>query len=650
MIWDEGIEGPLRAFAASTEHRIGVLAGPGTGKTTYGLMRRVVRLLGEGVPGKRLLLLSFTRTAAHDLREKVAALGVKGADEVRANTLHSYCFGLIQRDAVLAITGRTPRPLMSHEADLMLRDLEGDFGNIFKRRDLLESFDAGWARGEADHPGLAVNPTDKAFEAQIIRWLIHHRAMLIGEVVPIAYDYLKHNPLAEDLRAFDHVIVDEYQDLNFLEQHLLDLLADEGSAALCVAGDDDQSIYGFRHANPVGIQEFLDRENVERHVIDVCARCPRRILAMANSLISHAIGRNKPALTCLRADTEGTVALVQWSELDEEIGGVVAAIVSDVQNERRQPGDILVLTSRHKIGEGIRKALTSLDVVAHSFFTEEAVRTADAQRALAILRLAVEDDPVSLRVLLGYGDQNARGSAYQKLMEYCRDTGITEREALEAARAGSRPPVNVRAFLTQYDHAMAIISKLPLDDLPALVDSLFPEEVEDLADLRELALEALEEATSPRELLDALIVGITQVDVPPSPEYVRIMSLHKSKGLTSPVVYVVGMVDGIVPTLPTPDGASDAQMEAAVEEQRRLLYVAITRCASQLVLSYSSKMELGLAMSLRVQVVGNRIRRSGDVKVAPTIASRYLRELGAEAPRPIAGTRWLESYLVGAMI
>ncbi len=609
-------------------------------------MRRVVRLLGEGVPGKRILLLSFTRTAAHDLREKVAALGVKGADDVRATTLHSYCFGLLQRDAVLTITGRIPRPLMNHEADLMLRDLDGDFGNIFKRRDLLEAFDAGWARGEDDHPGLAVNPTDMAFEAQIIRWLIHHRALLIGEVVPIAYDYLKHNPLADDLQAFDHVIVDEYQDLNFLEQHLLDVLAESGSTALCIAGDDDQSIYGFRHANPIGIQQFLQRADVEKHVIDVCGRCPRRILSMANSLIAHAEGRAKPALECLHVDTDGDVAIVQWPELDDEVEGVVAAIVSDIQNERRQPGDILVLTGRHKIGEAIRNALTSLDVPAHSFFTEEAVRTPDAQRALALLWLAVEDDPVSLRVILGYGDHNARAPAYQKLMEYCRANGITEREALEAVRAGARLPVNVRAFLGQYNNALAIIEKLPLDDLTLLVNSIFPENVESVADLRALALEAVQMATSPRELLQALITGITQVDVPPSPEYIRIMSLHKSKGLTSPVVYVVGMVDGIVPTLPTPDRATEAQIAAAVEEQRRLLYVAITRASSQLILTYSSKVELGLAMSLRVQVMKSKIRKVGDIKAAPTIASRYLGELGEDAPRPAAGPGWLDSYVV----
>lgn len=220
--------------------------------------------------------------------------------------------------------------------------------------------------------------------------------------------------------------------------------------------------------------------------------------------------------------------------------------------------------------------------------------------------------------------------------------------ALEAARVGSKLPVNIRALLTQYDHAIAIIQKLPMDNLVALVDSLFPEEVEDLADLRDLALSALETVTSPKELLDALIVGITQVDVPPSPEYARIMSLHKSKGLTSPVVYVAGVVDGIVPTLPTAGRATDAQIEAAVEEQRRLLYVAVTRASSQLVLSYSSKMELGLAMSLRVQVEMSKIRKSGDVKVVSTIASRYLRELGDDAPRVIAGTTWLESYLMDA--
>ncbi len=107
-------------------------------------------------------------------------------------------------------------------------------------------------------------------------------------------------------------------------------------------------------------------------------------------------------------------------------------------------------------------------------------------------------------------------------------------------------------------------------------------------------------------------------------------------------------VEGIVPTLPTPDRASETQMAAAVEEQRRLLYVAITRSSSQLLLTYSSKMAIELAMSLRVQVVRNKIRRVGDIKTDPTIAGRYLSELDADALRPSAGPQWLYSYLDGS--
>ena len=88
----------------------------------------------------------------------------------------------------------------------------------------------------------------------------------IGEVVPEAYRYLSSNPLAEELAAFDHVIVDEYQDLNTLEQRLLDLLA--ANSNLCIAGDDDQSIYSVRYANPEGILSYMQRSDVEGYHID----------------------------------------------------------------------------------------------------------------------------------------------------------------------------------------------------------------------------------------------------------------------------------------------------------------------------------------------------------------------------------------------
>ncbi|HUG05794.1 MAG TPA: UvrD-helicase domain-containing protein [Candidatus Limnocylindria bacterium] len=152
MAWPDGLDGVHREIAESPHPRIGVLAGPGTGKTRYGLLRRVARLLEvDHVAPEQILLLSFTRTAAQDLVNKLAELHSPGAEMVRATTIHAFCFSVLQKDAVLGATGRKPRTLLEHETDFMLRDLEGDFGDIYARRELLHAFEAGWAREQSQH-------------------------------------------------------------------------------------------------------------------------------------------------------------------------------------------------------------------------------------------------------------------------------------------------------------------------------------------------------------------------------------------------------------------------------------------------------------------------------------------------------------------
>lgn len=355
MAWDEGLTGVHREIAESDAKRIGVLAGPGTGKTTYGLLRRVSRLLETGAcEHSEILLLTFTRTAAQDLVDKVTALGSTGAEEVYAGTIHGFCFGLLQKEAVLKTTGRVPRMLLEHEERVMLRDLQGDFGDIYERGDRLLAFEAGWARKQSDHPGLASDPADKSFGAQVLEWLKHHKAMLIGEVVPLAYQYLRNNPKAEELSRFKHVIVDEYQDLNKLEQELIELLG--RSASLCVAGDDDQSIYAFRYAHPEGIILFAGDDATDDKIITTCGRCPELVLKIANSLIEQAGHRSKDRLTCTQS-IAGSVEVIQWDGLPDEIEGLAAAIAYDVTSERREPGDFLVLVNRREVGYRIRALL-----------------------------------------------------------------------------------------------------------------------------------------------------------------------------------------------------------------------------------------------------------------------------------------------------
>ena len=639
MSWDDGISGPHRDVAASEHPKIGFLAGPGTGKTSLGLMRRVLRLLESGTPGKRILLLSFTRVAAADLRDKVAALEGPGVEDVRATTLHGYCFGLLQRESVLLVTGRVPRVLLDHEVDLLLRDIGGDFGTIYDRRHRLEAFVAGWARGVEDYPGVANDTEDRQFEQAVMMWLREHKAMLIGEVVPLTYNFLKSNPVAEEMTAFDHVIVDEYQDLNVLEQSLLDLLAQH--ANLCVAGDDDQSIYSVRYANPSGILEFLDRDDVEAHSILVCGRCPRPILSMANSLIAQAPGRNKQPLVTREDSIPGFAAIVQWPNIEAEVDGIVSAVASDVGSGQRDPGELLVLTNWRKIGEQIRARLTEVGIPVRSFFTEEEVKSEFGRASLALLRLVVNDeDAPALRVLLGLGDNEGRTAAYQRLLTYCRQQSTTARAALERLRNGERLGISVQALVQGFSTATSRAAQLREMSVPDLVDALFPDGEEATADLRAIAVDHLGETPTAEELLRVVVEAITQDTVPQSPDFVRVMSLHKSKGLTSRSVYVVGAVQGVLPTL-----VSDnvGQRELAVREGRRLFYVAVTRASEELVISSSTTMDLADANARRVVYDRRRIRRSGNRYVVRTIACQYLQELGRSAPRPVAGAAWLAS-------
>lgn len=642
MTWNEGIDGPHLEIAASVADRIGILAGPGTGKTSYGLMRRVVRLLSEGVPGERILLLSFTRVAAADLRDKVAALSVPGVEDIVARTLHGYCFGMLQKEAVLQLTGRVPRILLKHEADLMLRDLGASFGDIRTRRESLEAYVAGWARGESDYPGSPTVAADTYFEIAVMRWLRAHKAMLIGEVVPLAYKYLRDNPTASERSAFDHIIVDEYQDLNLLEQQLLELLAEDHS--LCVAGDDDQSIYSMRYANPSGILNFIEDEETESHTISVCGRCPETILKMANSLISNTPNRNKPEITCRDSSLPGVVSIIQWDGLDAEVEGLSAAIASDIQQNRRSPGDILVLTNWRQIGERIRQRLGELGVSCQSFFSEEELETDSAREAIALLRLvANSSDLVAYRVLMGLGDAQGRTAAYSKLTEVANQQGIGVIDLLNRLLEGETfSGLSVPALVSRFRTARARVDQLKDLSVEQLIIELFPEQNSEITDLRSIVLTAGIEVDNPQDLLRKVIEMITQDEVPQTPDFVRIMSLHKSKGLTSPAVFVAGAVAGVLPTIPA--NATEIATPAMVEEGRRLFYVALTRSSNQLVISCSRSVLVSDALARGIKIDRDSITYPGGKPTARTIACPYISELGPSAPRPITGTAWLRSY------
>jgi superfamily I DNA/RNA helicase len=205
---------------------------------------------------------------------------------------------------------------------------------------------------------------------------------------------------------------------------------------------------------------------------------------------------------------------------------------------------------------------------------------------------------------------------------------------------GEKLGLTVPALIKRFRWVVAKVDQLGVLGLPELVDTLLPAGADTIADLRAAAVDALVEAETPHDLLRLVIEAVTQDDVPQNPDFVRVMSLHKSKGLTSQSVYIAGAIDGILPTITSDD---PAVIDAAIREGRRLFYVAVTRAASELVISGSISMDLGDANNRRVKIAPNSIRRSGGRHTCRTIASPYVAELGPDAPKAQKGEAWLRS-------
>lgn len=245
MAWDSDLDPKSTAYqiAADTSHYIRVLAGPGTGKS-FALKRRVARLLESNISPARILPVTFTKVAAEDLQRELINMGVVGCDQIRGSTLHSLGMRILSRQNVLAVTGRVARPLNRFEIEPLLYDLPNSFGNKLTREKLIRAYEAAWARLQHEDPGYAQTQTDADFQQCLISWLRFHNGMTIGEIIPELYRYLRNNPAAPERSLYDHVLVDEYQDLNKAEQAVIDLLCT--TAALCIVGDDDQSLYSFK--------------------------------------------------------------------------------------------------------------------------------------------------------------------------------------------------------------------------------------------------------------------------------------------------------------------------------------------------------------------------------------------------------------------
>jgi DNA helicase II / ATP-dependent DNA helicase PcrA len=642
MAWDTGLLGVARDIAACDESPIRVMAGPGTGKS-FALKRRVARLLENGANPGRILVVTFTRNAAASLLSDLQGLGIDGCKRIKVGTLHAYCYSLLMKRNVLEFLDRHPRPLlfftrsgvMQFEGTPFLYDVcrESKYGSKRDATKAVRAFEAAWARLQADDPGWALTPKDQAFHDSLKNWLTFHKAILIGELIPLTLQYLRDNPACTERHVFEHVLVDEFQDLNKAEQVLVDILS-ETSCTLLV-GDADQSIYSFRYAHPEGIVTYHDTHpGTHDAILANCRRCPRRVVALADHLIRrNYLPAESQRLHPCANNPAGDIAIVQWQDLAQEAQGIADFCHHLVSSHDYLPQDILVLCPRRLIGYGIRDALKQTGVPAHSFYYEEAMEPGKVQESLTLLSLLCNnDDRVSLRYWLGLGSSTWNSRGYEALRSHCTNSGQSPFAAMCETSENRLTLPHSKDLVERFRILQKELKALSGLCGDALIDRLFPDGYDWSEAVRDMT--RLADNTTPEELLDLLRTQITQPEMPEAGRYARVMSLHKSKGLTSRAVIVAGCIEGLMPTC-KPD-LTPQEQEMLLKEQRRLFYVAVTRCREILVLSSVVTLEKSMAYK-----IGALVR--GKSTTGHTITSRFINDLGPSAPRRQVGSQWVAS-------
>lgn len=636
MHWSDGLDERFIAIAGYTGRHSCIIAGAGTGKS-FALRRKVARLLEEGESPSYALAVTFTRTAARDLSIDLRQLDIEGCNLIRACTLHSLCFSILSKHEVFRVMRRHTRALLEHEADYLLSDLSIRLGRGLRvLREQLHAFTSAWARLLHEAPGWPHTEEDRLFDGEMIAWLRFHKAMLIGELVPLTIKYLRSNPTCPERSQYKHIIVDEYQDLNRAEQELIKLLSEYDlpeNRTLTVAGDDDQSIFvTLKYAHPEGITSFKDEyPGTYEATLLVCKRCPKKVIELANTFLQLTNRKAEPKLLSPAPDAiDGEVVIVQWRQLKHEASGIATIIAHKIASGEVEPKDILVLTPRKQIGHDIVTNLDSQGIRARTCFSDVVMRGNKlAQEGYAYLTLLQDrNDAVSLRLLLGI-NMNGRGSKpYERIRRHCFETGDTVVSTLSKLQSGQLNIPHTNSLVERYDVINQRLSDLAVMTLPAIIDNLFPENTDEVAEIRKLVLSVYEQANDIHELFNLVNTEITQPELPTTSDSVLVLTLHKAKGLTAKMVVIVNCLEGCIPYIG--DYPNEGAEQEASAEQERLFFVSLTRTTNILIISSTAIMRRGEAARLSV-VPGEGTFWS------ETHPSSFIDMLGQAAPTPVIG-------------
>ncbi len=602
-----------RHAVTTTRGPVLVLAGAGSGKTRV-ITHRIAHLLGQGTNPREILAVTFTNKAASEMKERVGRLlGGGGMDDLWISTFHSFGLGVLRRDA--NALGLSPRSTILDEEDraqLIRQVMQEHSGHVEATlRDAFYAFLQD-VKGDGRSSMDAARDAGPILGKLMLRLFRDYQTRLkmqrswdFDDLLLLPVRLLKEVPEALDRWAgrFRYIMVDEYQDTNTLQADLLNLLASRWGN-LCVVGDDDQSIYRWRGARVENILEF-EEHHPGTTVVKLTRnyRSTREILDLANGLIRHNVKRHDKELWTDRVGRlkVDVVHVPNQEKEAEHIASDVARLIGDGV----APAEVAVLYRTRGQARLFEEYFTLYDIPYRVVGSFDFFRRREVRDTLAYWKLAVNpsDDTSFLRIVntpaRGVGTRTLERltdlkaeqefSLWEALELLLRKPdGLQTRSIRELERFHRVIGVAIEGLAdaapeTLHAHASDLLAESGFRDHLAREKPAGWQAVESLLRMLRRAVEQ-GKAASLRDFLEIVALEAREKEKGANDKdlggLASLITLHAAKGLEFPQVYITGLVEGLLPHVRSMD------QEADLEEERRLLYVGITRARRRLALSH----------------------------------------------------------------
>lgn len=587
--------------ATTIEGQVLILAGAGSGKTRVLTHRIAYMIEDKGIAPYNILAITFTNKAAGEMKERVKALIGDEAENMWISTFHSSCVRILRREIEKlgykkdftiydsydqkSLVKQCMKELNINDKDIEDREVLSKIG---KAKDDLKNPSSVTLESQGNYREEKIAQVYELYQKK----LKQNNALDFDDLIFKTVDLFRKEPEVLEFyqRKFRYIMVDEYQDTNKAQYEFIKLLAKKFKN-ICVVGDDDQCIYAWRGADIRNILDFeKDYPGCKTVKLEQNYRSMGNILEAANFVIKNNSERKSKILRTEAEKGEKIKIYRAFSDMDES--NFAATTIENGRKEDRKYRDFAVLyrtNAQSRIFEDtfIKRGIPYRLIGGLKFYDRKEIKD-----ILAYLKVINNPtDSVNLRRIINVPKRSIGDATVDKVLQFAADNEMSLFDSLiEAENISSLTPRNVTVInkftalmeeLIEYSESMSISNLIEdilknTGYLKELKESNNPEDLSRVENLEELVSAAVdfeknEEDNSLAAFLEkvALVQDVDNFDQ--EADSVTLMTLHSAKGLEFPVVFMVGMENGLFP------GASSFNSESEMEESRRLCYVGITR-------------------------------------------------------------------------